>query len=149
MYTRNDPFDEMDAIFDLMVARMFGAAGTGMQPHSGYRIVIERGGDSLLEPGRQPQPDARPGASLPEPEVHRIGDEVRVVAELPGADPGSVRPEVRGTTLVIDADTGTLHYHTFAEIPPCDAGLISHTFKNGVLEVCLKVRRESIRKDKA
>ena len=39
----------------------------------------------------------------PVAEVHRIGNEVKVIAELPGITEEALRLDVKGNTLVIDA----------------------------------------------
>jgi len=44
-----------------------------------------------------------------------------------------------GSTLTIDADGGSLQYHTHADLPPVDSGSMHTSLKNGVLEVTLKM----------
>jgi len=131
-----DIFDEMDQMFDRLFDRMSRNMVAGMDPSYEYRIVFRNGepAEGFTEtPAISPVPVTEPVA-----EVHRIGDEIKVIAELPGAVPESIRPEIRNSTLVIDADNGTQQYHTFAEIPPVDAGSMETSFRNGVLEVTLK-----------
>jgi HSP20 family molecular chaperone IbpA len=140
---KKDPQDEFSRM-DAMIARIFSditremVSGMPLRP-AGYRIVIR--GSGVLpggEPhGREIQPrDPR----APAPEVHRIGDEVKVVAELPGADEGSIRLGMPGSTLTIDAGGNGLQYHTDAELPPVEAASMQTSFKNGVLEVTFIAR---------
>jgi len=132
-----DIFDEMDQMFDRLFDRMSRNMNAGMAPSYEYRIVFRNGGDLAEDSAPVPEIPVLP-ATEPVPEVHRIGDEIKVIAELPGAVPESIRPEIRNSTLVIDADNGTQQFHTFAEIPPVDAGSMETSFRNGVLEVTLK-----------
>lgn len=138
----NDDMPEIFRRMDAMMARMMDGmeAGeyTGFPPGMmGYRIVIH-GGDF--------PPEARgPGSTRPrdghEPlaEVHRIGDEVKVIAELPGVTEASLRLDMKGGTLVIDAGDADRHYHTAAEVPGVDPASLHRSLKNGVLEVTFKV----------
>jgi HSP20 family molecular chaperone IbpA len=64
---------------------------------------------------------------------------VKVITELPGTTMDSIELELEGSTLTIDAEGGSLPYHTHADLPPVDAGSMQTSFKNGVLEVTLKI----------
>jgi len=133
-------FEEMDAIFDHLVSRMHDDFMTGNFQTHGFRIVI----DSTGFPGPvQESPAHQPRASLnPAAEVHRLDDEVKVIAELPGAARESIRLDVLGSTLVIDADGPETPYHTTAGLPAVDAASMQSTFRNGVLEVTFRVLPE-------
>lgn len=72
-------------------------------------------------------------------EIHRIGDEVNVITELPGTTMDVIRLELQGSTLSIDADGGSLQYHTHTDLPPVDPGSMQTSFKNRVLEVTFKI----------
>jgi HSP20 family molecular chaperone IbpA len=137
-----DVFGQMDAIFAQMVAEMTRGMVSGMPPYAiGYRILIRDNGA---------MPDGAPFESVikprdqqgPAPEVHRIGHEVKVVAELPGAVKESIRLNVQGSILTIEADGRDRHYQTVAELPPVDADSMQTSFKNGVLEVTFKARHD-------
>jgi HSP20 family molecular chaperone IbpA len=65
-------------------------------------------------------------------EIHRIGDEVKVITELPGTTMDAIELKLLGSTLTIDADGGSLQYHTHADLPPVDSGSLQTSFKNGV-----------------
>jgi HSP20 family protein len=71
----------------------------------------------------------------PVPEVHRIGNEVKVITDLPGITEEALRLDVKGNTLVIDAGDAEHHYHSSAGLPPVDPASMKKTLKNGVLEV--------------
>jgi HSP20 family molecular chaperone IbpA len=71
----------------------------------------------------------------PAVEVHRIGNEVKVIADLPGITEEALRLDVKGNTLVIDAGDAEHCYHTSAALPPVDTASMQKTLKNGVLDV--------------
>lgn len=131
----NDPmdiFDEMDEMF----ARLFSGTGRGMHNdpffRNGRRIEI-RGSDEEAEPegaGQAAQAGFNPSA-----DVQQIGDEVKVVADLPGITADSLRLGVRNGKLIIDAGDADYHYHTTAVLPPVDVASMRYTLKNGVLDV--------------
>lgn len=135
-----DMFDEMDAIFDHLFSRMHNDFMTGNSRTDGFRIVI----DSAGFPGPvQESPAHQPRASLnPAAEVHRLDDEVKVIAELPGAARESIRLDVQGSTLMIDADGPDTPYHTTTGLPSVDAASMQSTFRNGVLEVTFRIMPE-------
>lgn len=104
----------------------------------GYRIVI--GGGNLPQesgpyPGETTGTARSPNANEPVPEVHVIGNEVKVIVGLPGIDEDALRMDLRGDTLIIDAGDADRHYHTSAKIPAVDRASMQKSLKNGVLEV--------------
>jgi HSP20 family protein len=130
-----DMFEEMDEIFARLFTRMDREFmnGTG---ESGYRIVFEHGGDA---PGIAEAESPRPRDDTePVTEVHQIGDEVKVIAELPGVTEESLRLSVQGSRLVIDAGNAVHHYHASAALPPVDASSLHASIRNGVLEATFK-----------
>ena len=131
----NDPmdiFDEMDEMF----ARLFSGTGQRMNDdpffHEGRRIAI-RGSDEDAEPDSAGE--AGQAAFKPSADVQQIGDEVKVVADLPGITGDSLRLGVRNGKLIIDAGDADYHYHTTAILPPVDVASMKYTLKNGVLDV--------------
>ena len=99
----------------------------------GYHIVIDNGngqGDVA-----EFQPALPRSAGEPVAEVHHIGDETMVITELPGITEESIRLDMKGTTLIIDAGDADNHYHTTAEVPGVDPATMKRSLKNGVLEV--------------
>jgi HSP20 family molecular chaperone IbpA len=131
-----DMSDEMDEIFVHLFRRMQETAFSGNVPVSGYRIVVESTGI----PGQDPERPVLSTRSMsgPVPEVHRIDGEVKVITELPGAAPESIRLELQGHRLTIDADGPEEPYHATAELPPVDKTSVHHSFRNGVLEVTFR-----------
>jgi HSP20 family molecular chaperone IbpA len=71
----------------------------------------------------------------PVTEVHRTPDTLTVVAELPGANEQGITLDLRSDTLVIEADSGDIHYRATADIRNAPVGPMKSSFRNGVLEV--------------
>jgi HSP20 family molecular chaperone IbpA len=133
-----DMFEEMDEIFDHLFARMQEDFRYGNPQFSGFRVLAGRPDeDRFLQevPSRHPRAAVNPAA-----EIHRLGDEVKVIAELPGATPEQIRLEIRDSVLVIEAEGVETPYHTTAELPAVDEGSMQSTFRNGVLEVTFRIR---------
>lgn len=134
-YSR-DMFEEMDEIFDHLLARMQEDFMKGNPPVSGFRFVIES--QNTPRPLREvPLPRSRVSVT-PKVEVHGMDNEIKVIAELPGATPDQIRLEVRDSLLIIDADGIDAPYHTTADLPSVDKDSLQSTFRNGVLEVTLR-----------
>ena len=128
-----DMFDQMDEMFARLFSQMSRDMSTSGSKMYGYRIVIDNGngqGDVT-----EFQPALPRSAGEPVAEVHHIGDETMVIAELPGITEESVRLDMKGTTLVIDAGDAENHYHTTADVSGVDPATMKKSLKNGVLEV--------------
>jgi HSP20 family protein len=129
-------FDEMDEMFACLFSRMDRESMTGFLQGYGYRIMVrEEGEDPAMQ---EMADDVAPFARFtgePVAEVHRIGNEVKLIADLPGITDEARRLDVKGSTLVIDAGDADHAYNTSATLPPVDIGSMQKTLKNGVLEV--------------
>jgi HSP20 family molecular chaperone IbpA len=133
-----DMFDEVDELFSRLFARMDREFMDGSPQVYGYRIEMDgNGGGAQDGMAEIPVPVSR-DTREPVAEVHRIGDETMVIAELPGAREDTIRLSVNGSTLVIDAGEAEDHYHSTAALPSVDVASMQHTFKNGVLEVIFR-----------
>jgi HSP20 family molecular chaperone IbpA len=131
-----DIFGEMDEMFARLFSRTEGDFGTGAPYESGFRILI-RNGEELSElPAShivQPGP-----ADEPVTEVCHVGDEVKVIAGLPGVTEDLLRLGIQRGKLVIDAGDADTHYRTSVTIPPVEPGSMQHSLRNGVLEVTFR-----------
>ncbi|MGA2162443.1 MAG: Hsp20/alpha crystallin family protein [Methanoregula sp.] len=134
-----DLFNAINGMMDRLMAEM-GEDSASFQPHVvGFRIVI----DSVpVAPGMS-GPAATGGTEQPAPEVHRIGDEVYVVAGLPGVSEENLNLNLDGETLVIESSSNIGTCHTTAVLPPVDAATMKHSLKNGVLEVTFRALPEA------
>jgi HSP20 family molecular chaperone IbpA len=128
-----DMFSEIDEMFDRLFARMTRELSESDLPVYRCQIVI---GSSDACPGKRDEqtPLGRDGSG-PVAEIHRIGDEVKVIVGLPGASSDAIGLEVSGEKLTIDAEGCMTRYHTVADLPPVDAASMQYSFRNGVLEV--------------
>ena len=86
-----------------------------------------------------------PAVRLDEPvaEVHRLGDDVKVVVEMPGVSEEDLNIRLDGEELMIDAAGSIRTYHTHADVPPVDPKSLQHSLRNGVLEVTLHALPET------
>lgn len=128
-----DMFGEMDEIFNRLFTRMNRDFPEGVPQVYGYRIIVHNGRD-IEDIPETPAVPQRTG-SEPVAEVHCIGDEVKVITELPGATKDQIDLDVQESRLIIDANGPRIHYHTTADLPPVDVASMQTSFKNGVLEV--------------
>lgn len=130
-----DMFDELDGIFACLFSRM-DREFTVCSP-SGYEYHItfsNAEGPTIPETAGNACPVSHVRGE-PVAEVHRIGNEVKVITDLPGITEETLRLAVKGTTLIIDAGDADHSFRTSAPLPPVDAGSLQKTLKNGVLEV--------------
>jgi HSP20 family protein len=78
-----------------------------------------------------------------EPLTDVIEDEkgISITAELPGVEKEDVDLDLQGSEIVIKVDTENRKYHKKIELPEdIDPDSITATYKNGVLDVCMKKR---------
>ncbi len=134
-----DMFEEMDEMFARLFTRMNRDFMDSSHPGYGHRIAITGHGDEP-ESGEPADDAGSPALVTGETaaEIHHIGDEVKVIADLPGITEDALRLGVKGNLLVIDAGDADHHYHTTAALPPVDAASMQKTLKNGVLEVTFR-----------
>ncbi|MDD1689786.1 MAG: hypothetical protein LUQ66_03910 [Methanoregula sp.] len=131
-----DMFEEIDEMFARLFSRMDREFMEGNPRVHGYRIEYSNANPVQ---GMTETPLSPPRSTHePVAEVHRIGDETKVITELPGATEEMIRLDVRGNTLVIDAGDAENHYHTTADLPPVEAASMQKSFRNGVLEVTFR-----------
>jgi HSP20 family protein len=143
----HDVFRQMDAMIERMFEEMTHGMVIRMPPHAvGYRIILRGSGMPQVPPHDRIAQSRDPHE--PAPEVHRIGNEVKVVAELPGAEKESIHLNVSDGTITIEADGQGRHFTTRADLLPVDATSMKSTFRNGVLEVTFAGLNESCADEK-
>jgi HSP20 family protein len=136
-----DMFDHMDEMFARLFSQMSRDMSNGGSKVYGYHIVIDNG-EAMDGISAIPSPVSR-SAHEPVAEIHRIGDETMVITELPGVTEESIRLDIKGTTLTIDAGDADNHYHTTADIASVDTASMQRSFRNGVLEVTFQNIRKN------
>jgi HSP20 family protein len=131
-----DMFEEVDEMFACLFSRMDREFMAGSHQLNGFHIIVPDNGEGH-EMQEMPVDTGPVSRMTGEPvvEVHHIGDEVKVIAGLPGITEEGLRLDVKGDTLVIDAGDADHCYRTSAVLPPVDAASMQHSLKNGVLEV--------------
>ena len=132
-----DMFREMDELFSHLYAQMIRDFSAGEPQAFSFHLVMPGSEMPSQAPGLHDIPHR--GSTEPVVEVHRHGNEVRAITELPGTAKDGIRLNVQGSALIIDADGGHVQYHTTAALPPVDPGSMQTSFKNGVLEVTFKI----------
>jgi HSP20 family protein len=77
-------------------------------------------------------------------DVHDLGDEIRLVADLPGVEKGGLELQCDGETLTIAAAGDRREYDERVRLPVrVDEHSASATFNNGVLTVTLTKLEDS------
>jgi HSP20 family molecular chaperone IbpA len=132
-----DMFQDMDEMFAHLYTHMTHDFQGRESRVFRYHDILEREGEPSMDPGL-PYDEVQAG-SEPRVEVHRIDDEVKVITELPGVTRDTLHLTIKGNKLFIDADTGTMQYHTSAILPPVETEPLQVSIKNGVLEVAFAV----------
>jgi HSP20 family protein len=134
-----DTFDEMDEMFTRLFSRIDREfIGDSPQMYR-YRFIVSDDGEGPVT--KELQGNDAPVSRLTGEtfaEVHRIGNEVKVITDLHGIPEEALRLEVKGNTIVIDAEDADHHYYTSAALPPVDPESMQKTLKNGVLEVTFR-----------
>jgi HSP20 family molecular chaperone IbpA len=138
-----DLFEEMDEMFARLFSRVGREFMAGSPQAYGYRIGIRDEGEETEPDGKERMADnaASPLSTVtvrPVTEVHRIGNEVKVIADLHGISGEILRLDMRGNTLIIDGGDADYHYHTSVVLPPVEAISMQKTLKNGILEVTFR-----------
>lgn len=103
-------------------------------------------GPGRRPPRRQPRPLASNSAGAREPlvDVFDEGALIRVVADMPGADPETLRIEGVGRRLLLAAAGPARRYERTVVLPAAvHAEEIAPTFVNGIMEVLLPAVRET------
>ena len=129
-----DIWDEMDALMSRFMDDRFGSWDfmDGDTPFSG--LVSE---DTVFS-----QPLEK-SLVEPIPEIHRDPDSMRIITDLPCANPEGITLDLQPDTLVIEAESESSRYRAVADISGAPMGPMSSTFRNGVLEVTFRNAAEA------
>jgi HSP20 family molecular chaperone IbpA len=137
----------MDEMFARLFSRMAREFLDSPSQGYGFRFIVRDNGDGpeMQEIANDAAPPP-PITGEPMAEVHRTGNEVNVIADLPGIMEEALRQDVKGSTLVIGAGDADPYYHASAALPPADTASKQKTLKNGVPEVTFKSLPGPVRK---
>ncbi|MDD1701794.1 MAG: hypothetical protein LUQ31_02290 [Methanoregula sp.] len=141
IFNNQDVFKEMDAMMNRLMAEMEESSSFFEPRVTGYRIIID--GVPVSPEGNNAGPVQAQDADEPVPEVHRIGDDVYVIASLPGVSEENLNLQLTGNDLAIDASSSLRTYHATAALPPIDPAPMKHSLKNGVLEVSFRALQDT------
>jgi HSP20 family protein len=91
----------------------------------------EESGEPIIEEVREPLVD-----------VFDEGEQLMVLAEMPGVEARDVKVALRGREMELSASRDEWRYHKSFELPsPADPGTVKLSEKNGIVEIrCAKVR---------
>lgn len=110
-------------------------------------------GPGRRPPRQSPRTFGHNGSGVREPVVDLFdeGDLIRIVADMPGADPATVRVRGTGTRLAIAAGGPARRYERIVSLPApiLEGAGYAPTFINGILEVLLPVERRGEREEVA
>jgi HSP20 family molecular chaperone IbpA len=138
----NDPLDafaEMDELFDHLFSKVSGNFGMAGMEFSSPGMPVPDYAEESVEP--VPAEDGEDQVREPVPEIFRDHDSTKIVVELPRVTEDNLNLALRKGELIIEAVDGNCVYHTVALVPAeSDPSTMSHSLKNGVLEVTLGVR---------
>lgn len=147
-----DLFDEIDQMFEEMMREMMrGMEREEKRFRRGpyfYGMKITIGPDGVPRVERFGNVDVREGKPLirediePLVEVIERGDEVIVLADIPGVSKEDIDVEVKEREVIIKAQAEERRYHRRVDLPvEVDPKSAKAAYRNGVLEVKLR-RRE-------
>ena len=134
-----DAFAEMDELFDHLFPKVSGNFGMTGMGFSSPGVILKDYTEELPEPAPAEAADVQ--FREPVPEIFQDHDGTKIVVELPGVTEDNLNLALRKRELIIEAVDGDCIYHAVAPVPAgADPTTISHSLKNGVLEVTLGVR---------
>ena len=115
----------------------------GMKAVYGFTVKSAVGGKPVVEPfGNVKQTPKGPTVDEerePMTDVFDEKEEVKIYAEMPGVNEADIKVEVKGDILDIAARSGDRKYHKEVLLPaPVKAGMLTSSFKNGMLEIRIK-----------
>ncbi len=144
----DDMIRQMEEEFEELEKEFFREAGKGevktFGPYVyGFSMTIGPDGKPIIEEfGNVKRLGSKPVLSEerePLVDVIEKGDEIRVVAEVPGVDKNNIKVNLNGKTLVLSAQEGDKKYYKEVELPAeVDENSAKATYKNGVLEIVFK-----------
>jgi HSP20 family protein len=132
-FNNQDLFKEMNAMMDRLMAGMEENSSFFEPQVTGYRIIID--GVPISPRGNTTGPVPAENANEQVPEILRVGNDVYVIADIPGVSEDNLNLTLNGNRLAIDASGSTQVHHMDADLPDVDPASMKHTLKNGVLEV--------------
>jgi len=149
---------EFDRIFKKMSNAFFNiddmfeefktSSGSGSGPYYyGYTMTVGPDGKPVVKEYGNVKPGLLPTSDTREPIVDTIVDEkekvVKLIAEMPGVEKTDVKIVVENKTVDLSAEHNEKKYHTKVPLKhKVDEDSAKASYKNGILEVTLKILEE-------
>ncbi|WP_455391556.1 archaeal heat shock protein Hsp20 [[Eubacterium] cellulosolvens] len=109
---------------------------------------IQQFGDTKLRSPGSPR-EAPEGSREPLTDIIEADDRVTITLELPGVEKKDINLEAVEDSLTIDVDSETRKYHKKIRLPEnLDLDTIDANYKNGVLDIVIKRKKERPKKGK-
>ena len=149
--------DEFDRIFKRMSNSFVNlddlldeAKNTGSMSgpyYYGYTMTTGPDGKPIVKEYGNVKPGLLPGSDTRDPVVDTVVDEkektVKLVAEMPGVEKSNINVVIEKNVVKIDAEQDKKKYHS--QVPlriKVDENSVKAAYKNGILEVTLKILEE-------
>ncbi|MEM2927614.1 MAG: archaeal heat shock protein Hsp20 [Nitrososphaerota archaeon] len=117
----------------------------------GYSMTIGPDGKPIIREFGNVRPSTKKpyvdikGEREPLIDVFSTNGEIRVIAEIPGVEKDQIKLNATEKKLTIRAETETRKYYKEVELPEeVDVESAKSTYKNGVLEVIFKKKKEKL-----
>ena len=113
----------------------------------GYTMTTGPDGKPIVKEYGNVKPGLLPGSDTRDPVVDTVVDEkektVKLIAEMPGVEKSNINVVIEKNIVKIDAEQDKKKYHS--QVPlriKVDENSVKASYKNGILEVTLKVLEE-------
>ena len=113
----------------------------------GYTMTTGPDGKPIVKEYGNVKPGLLPSSDTRDPVVDSVVNEkektVKLVAEMPGVEKSNIDVVIEKNTVKIDAEQGKKKYHS--QVPlriKVDENSVKASYKNGILEVTLKILEE-------
>lgn len=122
---RDDPFEDLFKQIERMMNEMMGEGSVDMDVDVDRGVSMDGGQDTHVD-------------------VHETGDDIRVVADIPGVSKDTIDLQCDGKVLTINARTDHRTYDERVTLPArVDEHTATATYNNGVLEVVFDYAQDS------
>ena len=113
----------------------------------GYTMTAGPDGKPIVKEYGNVKQGLLPGSDTRDPVVDTVVDEkektVKLIAEMPGVEKSNINVTIEENTVKIDAEQDKKKYHS--QVPlriKVDENSVKASYKNGILEVTLKILEE-------
>ncbi|MDH3490280.1 MAG: Hsp20/alpha crystallin family protein [Nitrosopumilus sp.] len=113
----------------------------------GYTMTIGPDGKPIVKEYGNVKPGLLPGSDTRDPVVDTVVDEkektVKLIAEMPGVEKSNINVTIEENIVKIKAEQDKKKYHSQVPLQiKVDENSVKASYKNGILEVTLKILEE-------